>query len=511
VHFGKETIMSKPNSKSSFDDSLPVPTLRDFLSPLFRHRLLVIGTFCALFVCTILLAWCWASHYYVAKMQVVVEPTRSDPAITSGQNTAAPSSKSISIDQISSEIALLRGQDMFRTIVVTCNLVPDVRWSPSDIFLSPDPERKKAMNVEKVATAVAGGVKVEAEKTSNVIDVKYGRSGDPEAPACVLQNLSKLYLEKHLLLRRPAGSSDFFAGQAEKYRRDLENVELQLANFSHDEGVAAPDILRTNMAQQVVNSVASLYQTRQAIAADEQRLKEIARQLDETPLRTSTQQISNPANGLLQELQGSLLVAQIKKTQLLAKFDASYPLVQEADQEIAATEAAIAKAQDTKYVVQTTDRDPTHEFLREDMAKTEADLASQRATAVAISLSIDRMNVQMASLDAKTIKQTALLREEKVDEGNYLLYASKREQERTSDALDEKRIADVAIAVPPVVPVLPAYGPFLVIFIGFFVSLFGSASSAFAADYLDPSFRTPKDVLDALDIPVLASVPRKAA
>jgi uncharacterized protein involved in exopolysaccharide biosynthesis len=503
--------MSTPNSKKSFDDALPIPTLRDILSPVFRHRRLVLGSFCALLACTILFAWRWASHYYVARMQVVVEPTRTDPAITSAQNTSVPSSKSISTDQISSEIALLRGQDMFRTIVVTCDLVPDVRWSPSDIFLSPDPDRKKAMNVEKAAMGVAGGVKVEAEKTSNVINVKYGRSGNPETPACVLQNLSKLYMAKHLLLRRPAGSSEFFAGQAEKYHRDLENVEMQLANFSRDEGVAAPDILRTNMAQQVVNSVASLYQTRQAIAADEQRLKEIARQLEVTPLRTSTQQISSPANGLLQELQNNLLVAQLKRTQLVAKYDPSYPLVQEADQEIAATEAAITKAQDTKYLVQTTDRDPTHEFLREDMAKTQTDLASQRATAAAIAQTIDRMNLQMVNFDAKAVKQAALLREAKVDEGNYLLYASKREQERTSDALDEKRIADVAIAVPPVVPVLPAYGPFLVIFVGFVASLLVSVSSAFVADYLDPSFRTPKDVIEALNIPVLASVPRKAA
>jgi polysaccharide biosynthesis protein PslE len=503
--------MNTSSSKKGFDDAAPMPTMRDIVSPLFRHWRLVAGAFCVLFLGSILLAWCWASRYYVAKMQVVVEPTRSDPAITSGQSAATPSSKSISTDQISSEIALLKGQDMFRSVVETCGLVPDVHWSPSDIFLSPDPERKRAMSLERAALEVANGVKVEAEKTSNVINVKYGRTGNPEAPACVLQNLSKLYLGKHLLLRRPAGSSDFFAEQAEKYHRDLQDVELQLANFGRDEGVAAPDILRTNMAQQVVNSVASLYQTRQAIAADEQRLKEIAKQLETTTTRTSTQEISNPANSLLQELQGSLLAAQIKRTQLLAKYDPSYPLVQEADQEIAATETAITKAQDTKYVVQTTDRDPTYEFLREDMAKTQTDLASQKATAAAISQTIDRMNLQMVNFDAKAVKQGALLREAKVDEGNYLLYASKREQERTSDALDEKRIADVAIAVPPVTPVLPAYGPFLVILIGFFVSAIAGITSAFVADYMDPSFRTPKDVLDALNIPVLASVPRKAA
>ena len=503
--------MSSMNSKNSFDDALSAPTMRDILSPIFRHKALVIGTFCSLVALTLLITWGWASHYYVAKMQIVVEPTRSDPAVTSAQFSSVASSKTISTDQISSEIALLRGLDMYREIVVTCGMVSNTKWSPGDLFIAPSPERKQAMNLENAAVSVAGAVKVEPEKTSNVINVRYGRSGPPEATACVLQNLSKLYLAKHLALRRPAGSSEFFAEQAEKYHHDLENIEAQLANFSREEGTAAPDVLRSSMAQQVVTSVGSLYQAKEAIAADEIRLKEIAKQLDSTPERIFAQETTNTANGLLESLQSQLLLSQLKRTQLVAKYDPSYPLVQEADQEIAATEAAIAKAKETQYLSHTTDRDQTHEMLREEMAKTKTDLAAQKATAQAITESIDRMNLQMVSFDAKAVKQQALLREAKVDETNYLLYASKREQERTSDALDEKRIADVAVAVPPVVPVVPLYGPFMVIKIGLILSLMLSIIAAFVADFLDPSFRTPKEVIDALNIPVLASVPRKAA
>lgn len=498
-------------SNKNIDESILLPTLRDILSPLFRHKRLVIGTFCGVFLFSVLIAWRWASHYYVAHMQVIVEQNRNDPAITTAQSSSVSSSKSVSTDQISSEVALLKGSDMYREIVVTCGLVSDVRWSPSDLFISPTPERKKAMNLEKAAMAVGGGVKVEAEKTSNVINVKYGRTGNPEAPACVLQNLSKLYLEKHLQLRRPAGSSTFFAEQAEKYHQDLERVEAQLASFSHDQGVSAPDILRSSMAQQYVNATAALYQAQQGIAESEHRLKDITRQMAVTPVRSNTQQVTNPANGLLQELQASLLLSQNKRNQLLTKYESTYPLVQEVDHEIADTQAAIQKAEETKYVAQTTDRDSTYEYLRQDLAKTQADLASQKASATAISKSIATMNGQMAGFDEKSIKQAALLREAKADEANYLLYAGKREQELTSDALDKRGIADVAIAVPAVVPVVPAYGPFLVIAVGFIFASFASVFSAFAAEYFDSSFRTPKDVIDALDIPVLASVPRQAA
>jgi uncharacterized protein involved in exopolysaccharide biosynthesis len=120
------------------------------------------------------------------------------------------------------------------------------------------------------------------------------------------------------------------------------------------------------------------------------------------------------------------------------------------------------------------------------------------------------MKRQMVDLDGKAVTQAALIREQKADETNYLLYLSKREQERSSDALDQRGIADVAIAVPPVVPVLPAYNPLLAVIIGFVFALVVGLSSGFIAEYLDASFRTPAEVAEALHMPFLASVPKQA-
>ena len=131
------------SNKKNLDESILLPSLRDLLSPLFRHKRLVVATFCGVFLFSVLIAWRWASHYYVARMQVIVEQNRSDPAITSVQNTSIPSSKSVSTDQISSEVALLKGSDMYRSIVVTCGLVPDTLWSPSDMFISPLPSARR--------------------------------------------------------------------------------------------------------------------------------------------------------------------------------------------------------------------------------------------------------------------------------------------------------------------------------------------------------------------------------
>jgi uncharacterized protein involved in exopolysaccharide biosynthesis len=265
------------------------------------------------------------------------------------------------------------------------------------------------------------------------------------------------------------------------------------------------------MAQQLISAQANLYQTRQNIAANQQRLENLKKQMTETPSRSSTAEASIAANTLLQQLQSSLLTSQLKKAQLMVKYEPSYPLVKEADAEIAQTKVAIDEAEKAKYINTTTDRDPTYEYLRQDQAKTQADLVAEQATFDEVLKTIRGMQSEMVSLDVTAVKREGLLREAKANEANYLLYMTKREQERTSDALDEKRIANVAIAVPAEVPALPARSPFSILFPGFLLALLGGIGAGYLAEFADPSFRTPSEVEEMLNVVVLAAVPRQAA
>jgi len=344
-----------------------------------------------------------------------------------------------------------------------------------------------------------------------VIDVRYGRSGTPESTACVLQTLGKLYLEKHLRLQRPAGALDFFSQETDKYQRALAESESQLVRFSKTERVAAPELLRTDLAQELIAAQSNLHQARQAIAADRQRIENIKTQMAVTPARSFTIEASNSANILLDQLKSTLLTAQLKRTQLLLKYEPSYPLVKEVDAEIAETKEAIATAEQARYINTSTDRDQTFEYLRQDQAKTEADLASEEAKANALQTSLHEIQSQLVDLDAKAVQQGSLLREAKANEGNYLLYLTKREQERTSDALDDKRIANVSIAVPAEVPLLPAHSPFSVMFAGFWIALLAAMGAGYLAELADPLFRSPSEVEEMLNIPVLASVPGRVA
>jgi uncharacterized protein involved in exopolysaccharide biosynthesis len=502
-------MVSRENKNANPPEAMPNFTVRDLLAPLFRHRKQAVAAFCGVFVLSLLVAWLWASQYYVSKMQVVVQQQRTDPAVSAGQSAAITTYKPVTTDQVSSEVALLQGQDMMRHIADACGL--GEKPSFMDMFLPDDPAQRRAIKKEHAVATLAKAVKVEAVTTSDVIEVKYGNMGDPSTPPCVLQHLSKLYLDKHVQLQRPLGSSDFFAKEAEKYQKALADSEARLVDFSKEEGVASPDLLRTDLAQQTATTMASLQAAQDAVAADESRIDKVKKQIAVTPERSKTAEMSNSSEILLQNLQATLLAAQNKRADLVTKYDSSYPLVREADEEIAKTQAAIAQGEQSRYVNETTDRDPTYELLREELARSESDLAAQQATVKALNTSVQNLQTEMVSLDAKAVKQAALIREAKAAESTYMLYLNKRDEERTSDALDRLQVANVAIAVPPSVPLLPAHSPVLISILGFILATCSGLAAAYVAEYLDASLRTPAEVAEALEVPVLATVPRQAA
>jgi uncharacterized protein involved in exopolysaccharide biosynthesis len=501
--------MDERDSRNGYQNSSRFSTLRDWIGVGFRRRRLIAISFTGVFLASILFAWFWAARYYESSMQILVSTDRSDPTVSPQPNSTAQNNELVTEGLMNSERALLLGGDVLQQVVSNCGLYR--KPGLLDFLLPRDPEHRKAIKIAKQAKILSTAVDAQVEKRADVIDVTYGQTGSPKTPFCVLDNLSKLYLQKHLQLRRPTGSFDFFTQQTEKYHQALTDAEARLSDFGRSEGVVAPDVERTLAAQKLVEASAALHQTRQAIAQDQARIRNLEAQLSHTPARSTTQEHADSAGQLVQQLQSNLLASEMKRTQLLLKYDPSYPLVQEVDQEIVLTKAAIADADKTQIRGVTTDRDPAYELVREDLLKTETDLATQHAGASAVEQTILSLREYTVQLDQKALKQQALLREEKAIESSYLGYLAKREDARASDALDSRRIDNVAVSVPPVVPVLPAVNPLLVVLLGFLLAVFMSAATAFAVEYLDPSFRTPAEVIEILNIPVVTSVPSQAA
>jgi succinoglycan biosynthesis transport protein ExoP len=499
--------MRETNTQISVAYSVGELSVRDFVVPLFRRKRLLTVTFISVLGAVILLALLLGPAYS-SRMEILVNRERLDPLVSTEATTQIMTADNpVTPEEINSEVELLSSRDVLEQVVLANGLDKPKGFSLVDALMPwQTPEDRTARAVKHLAKQL----QIDNVKNSNLIEITY-KSPDPQRSYGVLKSLGDLYVAKHVAVHRPAGSLEFFAAETQKYHDELQEAESKLRNFGLQNAVAVPDQQRIDLSSQAAASVGLLHLAEQSVAADEERIKDDRQQMRATPQRMTTVQASAANEKLIDDSHSALLAAQNKRTQLALKFKDDYPLVREADQEIAEDKAAVAQAEEKRYVTETTDHDPTYELLREDVAKTEADLFAQRANLAAIKHSVQSIRAEMVNLDQLSLSQQDLQREAKAAESNYLLYLAKREQERTSNALDITRIANVAIAVPPAIPVLPVFSwPMIGLIALCSATVFG-IGAAYSADYLDPSFHTPAQVIEIMGIPVLAALPKNSA
>jgi len=229
--------------------------------------------------------------------------------------------------------------------------------------------------------------------------------------------------------------------------------------------------------------------------------------LAKLPERTITQVRTADNPELLRALKASLLDLELKKTQLLTKFEPRHRLVEEVEQQILQAKSAIAAESLTPVRDETTDKDAEYEWAKAALQKAQVERKGLEAREAITSQHLAEYRGLARQLGEDAITQDDLTSSEKAAQENYLLYVKKREEARMGDALDEGGIVNVAIAEQPVVPALPVWPAGMVVLVGFVAALTTGTGAAFAADYLDPALRTPEEVMACLEIPVLASIP----
>jgi uncharacterized protein involved in exopolysaccharide biosynthesis len=255
----------------------------------------------------------------------------------------------------------------------------------------------------------------------------------------------------------------------------------------------------------------SYQQTLVAIQETSRRVQELRLRMDSLPER-STSMIRNSDNPQLRAtLQAHLLELELRRTELLTKYEPSYRLVQEVEQQIAQAKAAIAAERLEPVHEETTEKDPNHEWAKGELEKTEVELSALSARAQEMSSELARSHAEARRLGEASIRQQDLLRSMKTAEDSYLLYAKKSEEARIGDALDERGIVNVTLAEAPVAPVLPKRSGWMVVFLGALAAGASSTLLAFTADYLNPGFRSPEEVVAYMHAPILASLPKEVA
>jgi uncharacterized protein involved in exopolysaccharide biosynthesis len=477
-------------------------SLRDLVAIGFRHKRIALLCFFAVLLGSVLAAF-FQPPQYRATTKFLVDRERQDPIVSPEQSSSVVVRSEVTEEELNSEIELLQSGDVLRQVVTSCGL--DRVKSLREYILGPmTPEKKIAKATERLQNTL----QIEPMKKSDLISVTY-TSSDPQLAARVLRVLGDAYIQKHVDVHTPPGQVKFFDQETERYKKDLNDAETQLKVFSEQPDGVAPQMTRDITLQKLSEFRSSLQQTRAEMAATEQRISTLQKQAGITPERLTTSMRQQDDAQVLQGLKNTLMNLELKRTELLTKYQPTYPLVQEADKQIADTKASIAVEEAKPLKEETTDRNPTYAWINQELAKAKSDYSGLQARAAAQQAIVEKYENETRDLENKGLMEQDLLRTVKTDEENYLLYQRKREQARMTEALDRTRIVNVAIAEQPVVPSLPSNSPVVVVLIGILLAAMATLGVVFIREYLDRSFRTPAEVSAELNIPVLAAVPQR--
>jgi polysaccharide biosynthesis protein PslE len=493
-------IITQPEQVPAVQGRGYSPSLRDLVAVGFRRRRLIGLSFLGIFLGAAVVA-VLTGNKYEASMKILMRHRRADPVV-GAVDAVGYVQTVVNEEELNSEIQLIESSDLLEQVVVACGLdkVKPPFWSS---WIPADPALRIPEAVRKLKEALT----VEVVRKTNLIEVTYA-STDPQLAARVLNTLGDLYLERHVAINRFPGQLDFFDRQAERYRKSLENTEGRLVTFAHDQGTVAAESERDILLEKVNDLEATQVQNQAAIVSQVRRIEALEKQLASTPPRLSTQSRTADNAALLEQLKATLLNLRLKQTELLAKYDPTYRAVQEVNGQIAQTEANIAAEQNAPVRENTTDQNPTYQWLVGELAKAKADLPTLKANADATANSIRDYRSKLLALEQKGVEQGSLLRAAKAEEANYLLYQNKREEARIADALDAQRVANVVVAEAATVPALPASSPWAKLLLGGVIASIVSVSLAFAAERMDSRFRTPDEVREFLNVPVFAAIPK---
>lgn len=490
---GSDVLLMQSLSLDTTQDS---SSIRPFVESAFRHRHLWL--FVVMSVIAMALAFTLLTpRQYQSEMNILVQNARGNYQITPERTTGTVMVNEVTEEQINSEIELLRSRSLM-------NVVVDPQWNDQSIS-SWVPEKLRAH--DKAIEDFKKHLAIDLVRKSNVIHVTYTAS-DPNTANMMLNRLLNAFLAKHKEIGHPAGTAQFFASEASRYKKELDDAQQQLAAYQQQQQIVSlPDTEQT-MDRQITDAQNELRSADAQVSEVSDRLAMQTHQLKYVPQRQNTQERTIPNDYSVERLNTLLAELKNKRTSMLTKFTPQDRLVQEVDEQIANTKAALKNAQQMTSQEHSTDVNPVWQQVTSSIVQNQAERQALKARRNALAQQVKQLQDNLSHLEGSTVAYTTLHQKVTELQNNYQLYAQKRDEAQMADAMDANKLLNVAVAQSPTFSITPFRPkPVVDLILGSFTAVFLACFMVFFAEMGRATIATPRELDRLSQFPVLATVP----
>jgi chain length determinant protein EpsF len=323
---------------------------------------------------------------------------------------------------------------------------------------------------------------VKPSKESSVINLDYG-GADPRFAAALANAFAEAYIQTNLKFKVDPSrqTAEWFNNQIKNLRDDLAKAQTRLSAYQRDKGIVSIeehlDVENTRLAELSSQLVTAQSQSMDKSSRQQQASK--GKRLDESP-----DILNNP---LIQNLKAELAHAETKLADLGLRLSVNHPQYQSALAEVQSLRSKLDRELNT---VNSSLGSATNSSQRLE-SDLRASLAAQKNRVLLINQQRDEL----------------LRLQHDVENSQKMLDLAMQRYGQTNMA-GQSNQSEVAILNPATAPTVPSKPKvFLNMLISVFVGTMLAVGIALLTEMLDRRVRTPEDILNWADIPLLGVIP----
>ena len=503
---------------------LPTLGLGDLPRVLRRHPKKSLATFGVLMALS-LAAMILLPRTYESESLLFVRVGREsvtlDPTVTTGQIIALNESRESELNSI---LEVLKSRAIMERVVDRLGpeavLLPPSDGGPAESRNRVKEALSSVMNTmsqwfepsgplsdrEKAVQALGKNAGIYNKQKSNIISVTY-KARSPKQAQLIVSALVDEYLSEHQRIHATPGSYNFFVEQEAMFSDKLQTSQQALTDAKDAMGLASLEGKRQLIEDRVKKITTEQLTVETSISASAARIASLEKLISDLPSRITSQEVDGMPNVAGDNMRQQLYALEIQEKELLSKYTAEHPLVIAARQKVRdAQEIMGAQAESRTYA--TTAVNPSAQKLQVELLVEKAAGEALQARLANLDREYSVAQEELKAINANELKLNELSRNLALAEANYQVYASKLEEARIQQSLDEEHISNLNISQPATFvekPVSPKKA--IVLVAGFLMSCMGALCVAILAEMNNRVMRSPLEVEDQLGIPVVVTLP----
>ena len=474
-----------------------LPSLRDTLRILFRHKRKSIGFFLAVAGTTLLAMLLIDATYQseskllikVGRESVSMDPSVLGPTMDVFQDRA---------NEINSEIGILTSPFLLERAVTDIGL---------EIYLENEFEARAdpAEQLEHAVGHFAERLSVTSDPTSNIISLAF-HANSPQLAQQSLDTLIRHYLDRHIEVHSTQASPAFFEQRSTELLAHLTAAENQMESFRAANNIASINVQQEALIEQITALDTELNSIHAQVNASNARIAALQNSIESRPDTTELSRVSGITNPAADNIKNRLIELRFKEADLAARYPDDDRGLRDIRQQIQVAVAALQNEAETRAEI-TTGRDENTDAIRLDVVTERSNLYAGMAQIKLLEGKLQSMRAELDKFSKDEVELARLERAVDIADQEYREYIAHYQRADISAALDTDKVSNVSV-IQPASFSSTAVAPkkTLNVLLSLLIGMVGGIGVAYLAEYIDDSIRTRLDVLERLQLPVLTTL-----